>query len=62
MEVESDFFLRLLSPLIFTLHIHHIDNQASPEQVAQLSQEIYTSELLYLFTVNLAKLEFEVLQ
>ncbi|KXN71801.1 Mo25-like protein [Conidiobolus coronatus NRRL 28638] len=35
------------------------DHEPSPDLVAQLSQEIYTNDLLYLLISNLHKLEFE---
>lgn len=37
-----------------------LDNDPSPDQVAQLAQEIYNNDLLQALVLNISKLDFEV--
>ena len=37
-----------------------LDSEPVPDQVAQLAQEVYNSDLLQGLATNMAKLEFEV--
>lgn len=56
----TDFYFYSIFWFFFFIWFNYLESEPHPEQVAQLAQEVYNTDLLIPLVNNLSKLEFEV--